>query len=258
MSKSKITSELNFESVLNFRDIGGIVSDGNKKIKDGMIYRSANLDRISKKDLKKFEGLNVKTIIDLRAPSEWGKRKNPLRDIEILSLPLDFQRASIERIKPFLYKRNSEAMIADVSNSLYLEILDDALPMFNQVMEVLLSPNRSPILIHCHVGKDRTGIITALILLALGVDRKWIIDDYMKSNDSLIPYFKRRFMRKKILSFGLYPYRTILYVVTLRKRNIESVLDRVDDQYGNIDNYLKETGFDTISLTELKRRLLVE
>jgi len=257
MSKNLHSSEINFKSVLNFRDLGGIVSDGDKKIKNGMIFRSANLDLISKVDLKRFEGLNIKTIIDLRAPTEWKKRKNSFNNTDILSLPLDFQRATRERIKPFLYKRNSEAALSDISNSLYLEILDAALPMFNKVMEVLLSPNRSPILIHCHVGKDRTGIIIALILLVLGVKRELIIGDYMRSNDFLVPYFKRRLLIKKILSFGLYPSRTVLYVVTLRQRNIESVLDKIEDQYGNIGSYLKNSGFDTNSLAELKKRLLV-
>jgi protein-tyrosine phosphatase len=257
MSKSQNPSGINFKSVLNFRDLGGIVSDGDKKIKSNMLFRSANLDLMSKEDLEKFEKLNIKTIVDLRAPAEWKRRKNILNNIDILSLPLDFQRATRERIKPYLYKRNSEPILADISNSLYLEILDAALPMFNKVMELLLSPDHSPILIHCHVGKDRTGIISALILLALGVKRELIVEDYMKSNDFLLPYFKRRLLIRKILSFGFYPSWTILYVVTLRQRNIESVLDKIKDQYGGIDSYLVNSGFDSNKLSELKKRLLI-
>lgn len=256
MGKNQNPSEINFKSVLNFRDLGGIVSDGDKTIKNGMLFRSANLDHMSKEDFEKFESLNIKTIVDLRAPAEWKKRKNSLNNYEILSLPLDFQGATRERIKPYLYKKNVEPILADISNSLYLDILDAALPIFNQVMELLLSSDRSPILIHCQVGKDRTGIISALILMALGVKRELIIEDYMKSNDFLVPYFKRRLLRKKILSFGFYPSRAILYVVTLRQRNIESVLDKIKDQYGGIDSYLVNSGFDSKKLSELKKRLL--
>jgi len=258
MIKNQNPSELNFKSVLNFRDLGGIVADKNKKIKNGIIFRSANLDRISKEDIEKLQSLNIRTVFDLRAPGERKKNKRPIDNIENISLPLDFQNVTMERFKPFLHKKDSECMISDVSNALYLEIFDAIQPLFKNVLEVLLSPERCPVLIHCHVGKDRTGIVCALILLALRAERQYIIEDYMKSNEALHIYFRKMLLKRKILSFGFFPSRTILFAITLRQRNIESVLDKVANHYGGIEAFLKDSGFDISQLEELKRNLLVE
>jgi len=257
ISRDQLPSDMNFKSVLNFRDIGGIVSDGDRKIKDGIIFRSANPDKISKGDIKKLHSLNIRTIIDLRAPHEGKKQKRSIDNIDSVSLPLDFEQTTREKLKPFLNKRNSEAIISDISNSLYLEILDATQQILRQVMEVLLSPECCPVLIHCQAGKDRTGIISALILLALGTERQLIIDDFMKSNDALLPFFKKMLLIRKILSFGFFPSRRILFAITVRQRNIESVLDRIADHYGGIEAFLRDSGFDPSRLKELKKKMLI-
>lgn len=252
------SSDMNFKTVLNFRDLGGILTASDKKVKNGIIFRSANLDRISNEDFGKLHSLNIKTIIDLRAPGELKKPARSFDNMEILSLPLDFQKTTAEKLKPFLHLKNYEAMISDISNSLYLEILDGTKGIIKEVMEVLVSPERYPLLIHCHVGKDRTGIVSALVLLALEAERQYIIGDYMKSNEALHTYFKKMLLKRKILSFGFFPSSAILFAITLRQRNIESVLDRVANHYGGIEAFLKESGFDTTRLTGLKKNLLTD
>lgn len=249
--------DINFKSVLNFRDLGGIAAEGEKKIKKGIIFRSANPDTLIKLEREKFQLLNIRTIIDLRAPHEYDERKS-LDHINHLSLPLDFQQITRERLKPYINKKNSETAIADISNSLYLDILDATQPLFRQVMEVLLYPERCPVLIHCHVGKDRTGIVCALLLSVLGTRRQLIIEDFMKSNEALRPAFEKMFLKKKILSLGFLPPRMMMFAVTVRQRNIESVLDRITDYYGGIETYLGDTGFDISRLPELKKNVLVD
>ena len=191
MIKNPTSSEIKFKNLLNFRDIGGIVADGDKMIRDGIIFRSANPDSLNGEDIEKLHLLHIRTIIDLRAPGERNKNRRIIENIDVLSLPLDFQKRTTELLKPFLRKKNSEALISDISNSLYLEILDATRDVFRQIIEVLLIPERCPVLIHCQVGKDRTGIICALILNALGVERQLIVDDFMKSNEALRPSFNK-------------------------------------------------------------------
>ncbi|MCE5348234.1 MAG: tyrosine-protein phosphatase [Bacteroidales bacterium] len=251
------TIDINFKSVPNFRDLGGIAAEGGKKIKKGIIFRSANPDALIKPEIQKFQLLNIRTIVDLRAPHEYNGQKS-FDHIDHLSLPLDFQQITRERFKPYINKKNSETAIADISNSLYLDILDAAQPLFRQVMEVLLSRERYPVLIHCHVGKDRTGIICALLLSVLGTGRQLIIEDFMKSNEALRPAFEKMFLKKKILTLGLLPPRMMMFAVTVRQRNIESVLDRITDHYGGIEAYLGDTGFDLSRLPELKKNVLVD
>jgi protein-tyrosine phosphatase len=245
-----------FNSLLNFRDVGGIPAAGNHRLKEGVLFRSANPDRLSKGDIEKLRLLNIRTIIDLRSPAEVSKKPISLDHANKLSLPLDFQQATRERLKPVIFTRDSENLIADISNDIYLEILDASAPVFKQVLETLSSPDLSPALIHCQAGKDRTGIIVALVLLAMGVEKKFIINDFMKSNEALLPHFKRRFLIRKILTLGYFPYRNMLFAVSVRQRNIESVLDRIDNHYGGIEGYARFAGFDLSRLTEVNRVML--
>lgn len=240
---------------MNFRDLGGIPTIGNGRIRQGIVFRSANPDSLSKEDIIKLKGLNIRTVIDLRAPHEIKKRKRSIDHTVTLSLPLDFQKTTRERLKPYLYKKGTEKILADISNQLYMDILDASAPVFRQIIELLVSGEGSPILIHCYAGKDRTGIMVALILLALGTDRQFIVDDFLKSNDALLPYFRKMLLFRKIFSLGIFPSRRILYIITVKQRNIDSIIDRVQNRYGGIEGYLASAGFDISMLKNLREKL---
>jgi protein-tyrosine phosphatase len=245
---------MSLKSVMNFRDIGGIPTNGNGRIREGVIFRSATPDKISMEDVVRLKEVNIRTIIDLRAPQEIKKRRGSIDQVTTLSLPLDFQHTTKERLKPHLYKKGTEKILADISNQLYLDILDAAAPVFRQIMELLISGDKTPVLIHCQAGKDRTGIIVALILLALGTDRQQIIDDFLKSNDALLPYFRKLLLYRKIISLGFFPSQRMLYIITVKQRNIDSVIDRVQNHYGGIEGYLASAGFEVSRLKELREK----
>jgi protein-tyrosine phosphatase len=251
------SSDINIKSVLNFRDIGGIPCDENRQIKPGIIFRSANIDTISRTDVNRLHNLNIKTIIDLRALYERKKRFNPIKNIERLTFALDFEKRTREMLKPYLFRKNSEVILSDISNTIYLEILDAAQSTVKQILEFLLIPEYCPILIHCQAGKDRTGIIAALIQLALKVNRQIIIEEYLKSNDYLIPFFKKKLLIRKILTLGYFPHKTVLFAITLKQRNIESVIDRINNHYGGIESYLESAGINSKQLEKL-RTILTE
>ena len=246
---------MNIKSVMNFRDIGGIPANGSGMIRQGIIFRSAHPDNISREDIDRFHELNIRTIVDLRAQQEIKRRRRKIDNTDTLSLPLDFQKTTRERLKPYIYKKGTEKILSDISNQLYQDILDASAAAFRQVIELLASGRGSPILIHCFAGKDRTGIMVALILLALGAQRQDIVDDFLKSNDALLPYFRKKLLIRKIVTLGYFPSDIMLYVITVKQRNIDSIIDRVNNHYGGIEGYLASTGFDVSKLKDLRERL---
>ena len=245
-----------FRTLRNFRDIGGAQTAGGKRIHGGMIYRSANPDKISASDIKKLHALDIRTIIDLRAPYENRKKKKVISNIETISLPLDFEKTTREKLMPYLYKKDAYDEIDEINSSLYIGILDSAIPVFRQVIETLQSAERRPVLIHCQAGKDRTGVICALLQLALGADRQSIVDDYMRSNEALIPYFRKRLRLRRIISLGFFPSENILYAITVKEKNIEAVLSRVNDHYGGIEAYANPSGSSALNLQYIREKLV--
>lgn len=245
---------MQLKSVRNFRDIGGLPVNGSGIIKPGLIYRSATVDYISRSDINILRDLNIRTIVDLRAPQEAGRFRNVIKGIEYVSLPLDFQNTTRERIKPYIYKKGSEKILADISHQLYLDILDTSVPVFRQLIELLIEGNSVPLLIHCQAGKDRTGIIIALLLMVFGTDRESIRSDFLKSNEELLPYFKKLMAIRKILTFGRFPADQMLQVVTVKERNIDSVIDRVQNHYKGVEGYLSSAGFEASKLKELREK----
>lgn len=252
----QIKKDIALKSVLNFRDVGGMVTNSGQRIKEWIVFRSASPDKISRVDIRKLQNLNVKTIVDLRAPYEQKRRSGRIDGFETVSLTLDFEQTTREKLMPFLRKKGAEAEIEKVSNSLYLEILDAAAPAFRKVLELLLEKEGAPLLIHCQAGKDRTGILSALLQMTLDAERQSIINGYLKSNEFILPYFRKKLMLRKIITMGLFPAGTILYAITVKRRNIESVLERVDNHHGGIEAYIESSGFDMSKLPEIRRMLV--
>jgi len=222
-----------------------------------MLFRSASPDNITGRDIRKMHELNIKTIVDLRAPGETGRKNKKFEGIQTVSLPLDFERTTRERLIPLIKQKNAYNLIDDLIGSLYLEILDGSVSVFRDIVDLLLEPSRCPMLIHCHAGKDRTGIISALIQMALGADQQSIIEGYMASNEALLPSYKRRLIISKILYLGFLPANNILYAITVRSNNIESVIERVITFYGGIEGYLKSSGPGMSDFKELRERFVI-
>jgi len=251
------TSSAEIKSVLNFRDAGGMPTTDGRRIKENVIFRSANPDKISRGDIKKLYDLDIRTIVDLRADYEGGNKKRRFESIETISLPLDFEQTTRERLVPLLKQKNSIDLIPGLIDSLYLEILDGSFAVFRKTIELLLDPARTPLLIHCQAGKDRTGIICTLIQMALEADMQSIVNGYMTSNDMLLPHFKRKLTMRKILSLGFFPSDKILFAVTVRDNNIRSVMNRVMTHYEGIEGYLSMSGPVNSEFKKLRERFVI-
>ncbi len=245
------------KSLLNFRDIGGVRTAEGRAFRKGIVFRSANPDNINKNDIQKLKDLGITTIFDLRAPTESRYRRKDIEGIETRSLPMDFEKKTRERLMPYFTKRNSRDVIANISNELYLEMLDAAIPVFRQLSEVLVSHGGSPVLIHCQAGKDRTGIMCALLHLVAGTEHHSIISDFMASNDYIVPYYRKKLMLRKIFTLGLFPSDNVLYAITVRQRNIESVIEKVKNNYGGIRSYLSLSGADQSLFDILRDNLTI-
>ncbi|MFI6262689.1 tyrosine-protein phosphatase [Micromonospora sp. NPDC051006] len=161
-----------FEHLYNFRDLGGYRTGDGREVHWGLIYRSDSLGKLAGADLARFRALGVRTVIDLRYPWEIAARgRAPELDglawhnLSVEHRPYD--QATIDpRLDPWRY-------LADR----YAEVAADGVPELRRALEVIAAAD-GPLVFHCASGKDRTGLLAALLLALLGVDDDQIAADF--------------------------------------------------------------------------------
>ncbi|MFK8909368.1 tyrosine-protein phosphatase [Streptomyces sp. YS-3] len=164
---------LAFEWLHNFRDLGGYRTEDGSAVRWGRLYRSDSLGKLQGEDWDRFLGLGVRTVIDLRYPWEIaGKGRVP----EHTSLV--YHNLSIEH-RPY----DQASLGADVETGpfladRFLEVAHDGVEELRAALRVIAAPDSGPLVFHCASGKDRTGLLAALVLILLGVPEDVVIEDF--------------------------------------------------------------------------------
>ena len=187
---------IDMDNILNFRDLGGYFTADEKQLRWGKIYRSGHLSNSNLFDQDKIKRLGIKTIIDFR--TEEDRKAHPyFTNISKVNIPII--PGDIYSIKDKLIAEGfsrSETII--YMQEAYKEMLENDAEQFADMFDVLLNANNYPVLFTSFLGKDRTGIASALLLYALGVPEYVIEEDYLASNQYIDP--------KKTFSFsGILP-----------------------------------------------------
>lgn len=210
--------------VLNFRDIGGLRA-GAGMTRSGVLFRSGNLAQLA--DRAAFDALGLRAIVDLRDDEE--VQRDPSRAGEV----------PIRRMPVFLGSVASFFAEDQSLDDMYRAMTEDAATRVVDAVRTVLEVQ--PVLVHCTVGKDRTGVTVALALSAAGVDRDAVVADYART-ETLLPEERNR----QVLSFlgRMYPDMVHLEELTTRSpaRVMHGLLDSLDMQYGSPADYLRAHG----------------
>jgi protein-tyrosine phosphatase len=171
-----------FEGITNLRDLGGYLTVTGGATRWGRVFRADALHKLTSQDLDAFGELGVTTIFDLRGDVERDEFPGPVPSlhVSIVGRPRDVDPAPP---KPDMTAREGEQMLRDV----YVGALTHSSAEIGTILRGLADPDRTPAVFHCHGGKDRTGIVAAVLLLALGVDRDTVLDDYETTSRYRLP-----------------------------------------------------------------------
>ena len=241
--------EVKLQGAVNFRDIGGYPTKNGKKVKMGLLYRSAALNTLTDSDLAKIAALDIKYDFDFRGPYEvkTAPDKIPAGTTRI-SLP-----AGSENIGDSNYLKNmGKYLKSDSFMMSFYTVLTPFKDRYTPLFDSLISnKNTSPMLFHCTAGKDRTGIAAALILYALGVDEQIIFDDYEATN-----YYRRNENAKTIAQMTKYyglDEKTASNLMGAKKDYIAATFATIRSKYGSLDVYLdKELGLTKKKINQLR------
>lgn len=184
---------IQMEQLRNLRDLGGIAGKDGRKVRKELLFRSEELQRGTPADLQRLaEQHRLKVIIDLRCAAERSDSPNPAVTgateywfpiLKEETLGITHREAGSSTEDFFALLRNPKFSAEQYMASLYTAIAEDsqAHEQYRLFLE-LLAQGHGPALWHCTAGKDRAGIATALVLMALGASRQAITEDYLLTN----------------------------------------------------------------------------
>ncbi len=256
-------------SIVNARDLGGYPTANGMIVRSGLLLRSASLAEVSEKDLAYLAGISIGTMVDFRMDFELrGKEDKIIPGAQYVRLPInssgmdiaDEDARELSRHKSFDVRKfimiaafNKRAQ--RIAREMYPTMVTDTgcQEQFAQFLQLVVHAD-SAILFHCTQGKDRTGLASAYILSALGVDRETIIKDFDATNAIYAKDVKRISRRIRFLGGKDKELETVKAFIGANTENFINALDLIDSEYGSMSNYLQGP----LGLSEEDIRLLKE
>ncbi|MDR0894549.1 MAG: tyrosine-protein phosphatase [Prevotellaceae bacterium] len=248
------TRNVNIPGIQNFRDLGGYQSyTTHKQTRWGMLYRSAQVDMPGFPAYRELQNMGIKTIIDLRTFAEQRLSLPPPQDtFNVVHIPLQIR--SIEHIltdiRDHRIKSDTVYRIAEQMNR---DLIKQHPQAFRQIFDVLLNADNYPVMIHCTSGNGRTGVVTALILAAIGVDDDVIMSDYLLSNS----YFDIPRASSYAYSLPVRSQEAVTMIYSSRESYIKAAFNEAEREEGSIEDYLlKAVGLSKSEIKQLQYLLL--
>lgn len=243
-----------FEAVYNFRDMGGYKTNDGRTVKNGLFYRSAALGKMTTADKERFATLGIKTIFDYRDSHEAQSNPNPtFPNTKYIQIPAKGNHAfeMPTNSKKTMGRQNFYKVVnPDMFRDFYAQMPFNN-TSFKALMVTIQQPENLGLVHHCAVGKDRTGIGGALILLALDVPEETIMQDYLDSNIHLRPMvdlmtqtIQQDFNDKELQQFHA--------LMSAKEEYLQAAFNEIDRRYGSKVNFLERE----FNLTKEKREQL--
>lgn len=239
---------LQIAGAYNIRDLGGYATRTGDATAWRAFVRADSLHNVMHEGQAELRRYGVNTVIDLRTPGGVAKYPNPLRSFPDVTYR---HIAVVDDSK--LPGGSGPAMPASLAE-LYRMLLEEAQPALGEIFATMAAAQPGTLLFHCTAGKDRTGLVAALLLELAGVERPVVLKDYCASAANLAPLYAeyRRAMAEQMSPDERARFEQFLGSDSLTMASALSYLDR---RYGGAATYLRRAGLDDAQLARLTSRL---
>lgn len=227
----------------NFRDLGGLATADGRQTAWGKLFRADGLANLTDEDLAYLASIPTVTVVDFRTEREALKTPDRLPASVKHALHYPMQPGNLQQIAEGLEGADVwDEFMQDMNRSL---VLDEAnIEVYRQFFSHLQQEDFLPLLFHCSAGKDRTGLASAYILLALGVDKKTVMRNYMDSMVYLAGKYDD-YIRKD-------PDKAPLFSV--KPQYLQAAISAMEEKSGSIEAYLVDVL--NIDLQKMKQLFL--
>jgi protein-tyrosine phosphatase len=244
------TRHVPLEGTYNVRDAGGYLTQDGRAVRWRTLFRADSLHRLTEDGQIHLLDTGLRTIVDLR------------RDAERVVAPNVFADSSQVRYVWISLAPNPadgegrRELAPDSLGRTYREIVETRQAELREILHTLAQPGAFPALVHCTAGKDRTGIVVALLLALAGVDHATIAQDYALTSMYLTePYFADARLRAEAAGHSWEQYQNLL--VCPADLMLATLAD-IDARYGGAETYLRQIGLSDGELQSLRSALIDE
>lgn len=246
---------LNLSGCDNVRDLGGLPTTDGARTRHGVLLRADSVQGLTPTDVILLrDTFGLRAVVDLRAREEALREgRGPLADEPVAYHHLSFLPG--EWLMPD--DPRYPAIVRDLGTAErvehyldYLRLAEDAVAT---AVRVLATPATGPALFHCAAGKDRTGVLAALVLDIVGVERAAILDDYVQTNERIARVNARLADRP---SYRRQVNPDDASQLSCRPEVMAGLLAGVDDAWGSPAGWARHAGLADTELQDLRSRLV--
>ncbi|MBP5655472.1 MAG: tyrosine-protein phosphatase [Clostridiales bacterium] len=229
-------------SLLNLRELGGMPLAGGRTFAEGKFWRSSSPAEITAEEARKMSDYGVTCVIDLRSETELRQYVNPFANDGIT----DFHNIPLFAGDPNNFKDASMAFLKDHTlGDYYVIMLNKLASSIAEVLRILKDADGIA-LFHCAHGKDRTGVITAILYLLAGASQEDIITNYKVSFNYIRPLVDPLMARAP---------EVMKHALRSDASNMETLLSYINDVYsGDITKYLLSAGMTMSEIDGLRKK----
>ena len=232
------------QRVPNFRDVGGLETSDGRRLKTGLLYRSSDLSKLSRRDFETLRALDIQLVCDLRSRSE-SRRKQPRflpADLaRWVNLPLLGKGYRVGRdVKPlrFVFEESGGEEFRAFCRRLYRHLAFERAARVGEVLRLIARPEHLPAVIHCTAGKDRTGFIAAVVQLLAGVPYERVREHYLLTNDYCAVQLKRWIWLLRTCTLFRVSSERLRLILAANAEFLDEVYAAILQRYGSIESYL--------------------
>lgn len=254
------------KNIANVRDLGGIQMADGRKIIPGRLIRGGHLNKIKDKDLSKVkDDLGITRVIDLRSPSEKEEKPDKLPE----GVAYTYLPSLTNEQNPAINRKNRTSELKRIMRSeggaigylsgLYRTLITQEMSIESHkgLINTLLDTKEGAVYLHCTQGKDRTGVASAVILMALGASREEIIKDYLNEKKSLKVKNEIITSLVGVVMFNRKAKLNLSVLMNAKVQCIEAALDEIEVKFGSFERYIKDVlGISDTQLSQLKKMYL--
>jgi protein-tyrosine phosphatase len=243
---------LSWDGCVNVRDLGGHPTEDGRTTRVGAVVRADSIRQLSDAGWAALFDYGVSRIVDLRFHSDLAMDAPRDVAVEVVHVPLlpepdDAEWAEIDAVG------DAEPDALTATRAVYLEFLERRRPQFGEAITAVAdAPEGGAVVVHCFGGKDRTGLVVALLLRLVGIDRETIGADYALSGHNLrrqtaawVAEAEDDLDRERRTRIGTAPAAAMVEVV-----------EELERRYGSVRAYLGAAGVERGALDRATARLV--